>query len=93
MKTLKYNSEDKELISMATSVLEKKISSFKKDSVDSPSSKLRSMLKAVDSHFVSLEKVIEGKVLIQFNAMQLGTFLKMVEGDRASLISGLKTIQ
>lgn len=67
--------------------------SFKKDSVDSPFSKLRGMLKVVDSHFVSLEKVVEGKVLSQFNVIWLRMILKMVEGDRVSFISSLKTIQ
>lgn len=54
---------------MATSVLEKILLSFKQDSIESPSGKLRSMLKPVDSHFVSLEKAAEGKVLCQFNAI------------------------
>lgn len=55
---------------MATSVLEK-IMPYFEDMTNSPSGKLRSTLKAVDSHFVSLEKVVEGKVLSQFNVMRL----------------------
>lgn len=51
------------------------------------------MLKSIDFHFVSLQKATEGKVLIQFNAMRLQMILKMVEGDRVSLISNLKSIQ
>lgn len=90
---LKYHSEDKELISMATNVLEKILPSFKPDTVDTPSNKLRSILKAIDSHFVSLEKVGEGKVLNQFYVMQLRTFFKMGEGNRVSLTTNLKAIQ
>lgn len=69
---------------MATCVLEKIMPSFEKDIVDSHSGKVRSMLKAVDSHFVFIEKFMEGKVLSKFNAMRLRTILKMVEGDRVS---------
>lgn len=90
---LKYHSEDKELISMATNVLEKILPSFKQHLEDSPSGKLRCMLKTIDSHFVPLEKATDGKVLKQFNPMWLRKGLKMVEGNRVSLISSLKTIQ
>lgn len=50
------------------------------------------MLKAIYSHFASLKKVVDAKVLSQFNVMRLRTILKMVEGYRVSLTIGLKTI-
>lgn len=90
---LKSDSEDNELISLATSVLEKFLLTFKKDTLDSPFGKLRSMLKAVDSHFESLEKVADVKVLNHFNAMRLRIVLRMVEGDRVNLITDVKAIQ
>lgn len=90
---LKSHTEDKELISILTSVLEKILPSFKQDSIESPSNKLRSMLKLVDSHFVSLANATEAKVLSQFNAMRLRIILRMIEGDRASLITNMKGIQ
>lgn len=78
---------------MATDVLEKILPSFKQDTTHSPFEKLRNMLKAIDSHFVSLEKVVDSKVLSHFNAMQLRIILKMVEGYRVSLTTSLKSIQ
>lgn len=89
---LKSHTKDKELISLAISV-NKILPSFKQDILDSSSSKMRSMLKSVDSHFDSLEKVAKGKVLSHFNAMRLRTILRMVEGNRVSLITDLKDIQ
>lgn len=90
---LKSHNVDKELITLAEDVLGKILQSFKLDITDTPSGKLRSMLNAVYSHFVSLEKVIDARVLSQFNAMRLKTFVKMIEGYRVSLIIAMKTIQ
>lgn len=67
----KFHTKDKELISLATNVLEKILPSFKQGIIDTPFGKLRSMLKEVDSHFISLEKAADAKVLSQFNAMWL----------------------
>lgn len=90
---LKSYSKDRELITLGTSVLEKKIPTFKQDTLDSPSSKLQSMLKAVDYHFESLEKVADVNILIYFNAMRLRTILRMVEDDRVSLITSVRSIR
>lgn len=87
---LKSHSEDIELIMLATSILVKILPTFKKDTLNLPFSKLRSMLKAIDSHFESLEKVVDVNILSQFNAMRLRTFLRIVEGDRVSLITSVK---
>lgn len=43
---LKSHSEGKELITLATSVLEKILPTFKQDTLEFPSGKLRSILKA-----------------------------------------------
>lgn len=53
---LKSHTTDKELIALAKDVLEKILPSFKSNITHTPSGKLRSMLNAVESHFVSLEK-------------------------------------
>ncbi|XP_059066371.1 uncharacterized protein LOC131857687 [Cryptomeria japonica] len=90
---LKSHTEEKELISLTTSFLKKILPSFKQDTLDSPFGKLRSMVKLVDSHFESLEKATEVKALSHFNAKRLRTVLRMVEGDRISLITGVKGIQ
>lgn len=50
------------------------------------------MTKVVDSHFESLQKAVDVKVLNNFNAMRLRIVLKMVEGDRVSLITDMKGI-
>lgn len=74
-------------------VLEKIFLSFKLDTIDTPFGKLRSMLNSVDSHFVSLERATNAKVLTQFNAMILRIILKMIEGDRVSVTTAMKNIQ
>lgn len=90
---LKSHTKDKELISLIGDVLEICFPSLKPDSFDNPSSKLKGMLSVVDSYFESLEKAIDVRVLNKFNAMILETFLKMIEKDRASLITIVKVIQ
>lgn len=71
---LKSHIVDKELITLARDVLEKILSSFKPDTSDNPSSKLKSMLNVIESHFVSLEKAMDTRVLNQFNSMRPKTF-------------------
>lgn len=90
---LKSHSEDKELITLSTDVLENILPTFKQDTTDTPSSKLRNMLHAVDSHFVSLEKVTDIIVWNIFNAIRLQSFFKVVEDDRAVLQSTVKSIE
>lgn len=77
---------------MVVEVFEKKLPSFKPNTTDNPSVKLKSMLNIVDSHFESLEKASNARVLNQFNAMRLKTFLKMIENDRVSLITAMKVV-
>lgn len=90
---LKFHTTDKELITLAGDVLEKFFPSFKLDITDTTFDNIRSMLNAIESHFVSLEKVADARVLTQFNAMRLNFFLKMIEGDRVSFITTMKRIQ
>lgn len=66
---------------------------FKQDTHDLPSCKIRSILKEIDTHFESPKKVVDVKILNHFNAMRLRIVLRMVEGDRASLITYMKGIQ
>lgn len=74
-------------------LLEKFFSTFKCDLGDTPSSKLRSMLNAIKSHFVSLERAEDAKIFTRFNPMRLRIILKMIEGDRVGLITDMKNIQ
>lgn len=62
---LKSQLEDREVIFLATNVLEKNLPSFKKDPGDSSSVKLRNMSQVVDSHFLSLEKAVDIKKIEQ----------------------------
>lgn len=78
--SLKSHSTDKELITLVDDVLEKILPSFKLDTFDH-FGKLKSMLNVVGSHFESLEKAKDTRILNQFNSMQLKTFLKMIEDD------------
>lgn len=90
---LKSHMEDNEVISLATSVIEKILPSFKQGSSDTPSGKLKSFLKSVDSYFESLEKTAKAKVLRNFNSMRMRTVLKMIEGDKKCLVTCVKGIQ
>lgn len=69
-----------------------KLCPFIPDTFD-PSGKLKSMLNVVGSHFESLEKATDTRILNQFNAMRLKTFLKMIEDDRVTLVTTMKSIQ
>lgn len=89
---LKSHSKDKELIILVGDVLEKILPSFKLDT-SNPFDNLKSMLNVVGSHFESLEKASDTKVLNQFNDMRLKTFLKMIGDDRVTLVTPMKSIQ
>lgn len=73
-------------------MLKKIMPSFKLDSFD-PSGNLKGLLNVVGSHFESLEKATYIRVLNQFNAMSLKTFLKMIEDDKVTLDTSIKSIQ
>lgn len=67
---LKFHFANKELISLAGNMLEKIMPSLQLNTSD-PSGKLKGLLNVLGSHFESLEKVSDIKVLNQFNAMRL----------------------
>lgn len=68
---LKSHTEDSELLTMASDVLEKLMPSFQKDSLDTSSEQLKILINSVDSHFQSFEKSVEEKVWNEFNARRL----------------------
>lgn len=84
--------EEKEVISLATIVLEKILPNLTQDSSDTPE-KLRGMLNKVELDFVSLEKLVDTKVLNKFNEMRLEIFFKTIEVDREVLKSVIKIIE
>lgn len=53
---------------MAFSVLEKLMPSFQKDSLDTPSKKLKRLINSMDNHFQFFEKSTKEKVQNEFNA-------------------------
>ncbi|XP_059073528.1 uncharacterized protein LOC131874258 [Cryptomeria japonica] len=89
---MKSHKKDCELMLMATSVLEKFLPSFK-DTSSTPSNQLKSLLKSIDSHFVSLKKDTEAKLISVFNAKRMRTVLRMISGDKTKLVSCVKSIQ
>lgn len=89
---LKSQSEDKEVISLATKVLETLLPSFSQDSGASLFVKLKNLLNVVNSNFVSLEKAADENVQKKFNEMRLQNKLKDVERDRASLTTAMKSV-
>lgn len=72
---MKSHIEDSEMMSMVTTILEKIFPSFKKDTSSTPFDQFKRFLKSIDSHFVSLEKDVEEKVLSNFNAKRMRTVL------------------
>lgn len=90
---LKCQSEDKEVISLATEVFEKILPSFSQDSGASPSRKLKKLLNVVNSNFLSLEKAIDQTVHKRFNEMRFQKKLKEVERDRVSLKTAMKSVE
>jgi hypothetical protein len=59
---LKSHIEDSELLNLASTVMEKIMSSHVKDSSTSPSGYLKSLINLVSTHFESLEKLAKVKV-------------------------------
>lgn len=51
------------------------------------------MPESVDFHFESLKKAIEAKIVRNFNAMRMKTVLRMIEGDKKSLVTYVESIQ
>lgn len=68
---MKSHTKDNMLLSLATDVLEKIMPSFQKDTSDTPSRKLKSLINTVDKNFESFEKFAEEKVQKEFNAKKL----------------------
>lgn len=90
--SLKSHFADKELTSLVEDMLDKIMPYFKQNKFD-PSGKLKGLLSVVGSHFESLEKAVDIKVLNQFNAMRLKIFFKMIEDDRVTLVTIMNNIQ
>lgn len=90
---IKSHIEDNELVSLASSNLEKIMSIFQKDTLDSPSGQLKSLINWVSTHFESLEKSAKVKVCSEFNSKRLKTLKRMIVDDRASLYICIKSMQ
>ncbi|XP_059070605.1 uncharacterized protein LOC131860241 [Cryptomeria japonica] len=90
---LKSSSEEKEVISLATTYLEKILLDHKQILNASPSEKLKDMLNKVEFNFISLEKVTDIKVLKKFIEMRLQTYLKVIEDDKEVLKTMVKSVE
>lgn len=90
---LKSHTEDNELLTLASGVLEKIIPSYVKNKFDTPSEQLKSLINSMDTHFESLEKSAAVKVRGEFNAKRLRTLKRMITDDRVTLDTCIKRVQ
>lgn len=81
------------LLTVASRIFEKLMPSFQKDSFDTPSSQLKSMINSVDTHFESFEKFVEEKVQHEFNTKRLQNLKKMIANDKVTLDTCVKSMQ
>lgn len=67
--------------------------SFQKDTLDTPSRKLKILINSIDTHFESFEKFVEEKVQNELNAKRLQNLKKMIAKDRVTLDACVKSMQ
>lgn len=75
---LKSHIEDSLLMNKAINNLEKLMPLFQKDTSDTSSGQLKSLIDSFNSHFESFEKSTEVKVRNEFEAKRLCTLKKMI---------------
>lgn len=90
---MKSHNEDNMSLTLSFGVLEKLMTSFQKDTSDTPSGQLKSLINFVDSHFESFEKCTKVKVQNEFNAKMLLTLKIMIVDDRDTLDTCMKSMQ
>lgn len=66
---------------------------FQKDTSDSPSGQLKSLINFVSTHFESLEKLVEVRVRNEFDAKRFSEIIEMISNDRNLLDTCVKSIQ
>lgn len=90
---LKSHTNDSELLTLASGVLEKLMPSFQKDTSDTPFDQMKSLINSVDNHFESFEKSPEEKVCNEFNARRLQKLKRIIVDGRVTLDMCVKSMQ
>lgn len=81
------------MFNLASIVLENIMPTYAKDTSDSPSRQLKSLINYVSTHFESLEKETKIKVSNEFNDNKFSELKKMIDHDRCLLDSWIKRTQ
>lgn len=82
---LKSHIVDNELLNIASSILQKIMPTYIKDTLDSPSRKLKKLINSISTHFESLEKSVDFKVQNEFDAKRFCELQRMIANDRSLL--------